>query len=116
MNKTDTPAKVASNDQLGQVPEHKDLAYPPGYCLDPNGRMCAPAEAGLHYDFGYEVGFSEAMAIKMRAIDVYVATERKRCAEVFNMARICAESHMRRGDDCGDLARRLLGALTGLRA
>lgn len=35
-------------------------------------------------------------------------------AEVFNMARICAESHAGRADGCGDLARKLLAALNSL--
>lgn len=42
------------------------------------------------------------------------AAERERCAEVFNMARICAENNMKRADDCGALARKLLDALNSL--
>ena len=61
-------------------PRHEELEFPPGYCLDPNGRMCAPADSAPHYDFGYEVGFREAMSIKMRAIEKYVAAERDRLA------------------------------------
>jgi hypothetical protein len=45
-----------------------------------------------------------------------VAAERERCADALNMARICAENNHKRADDCGDLARKLLAALNGLRA
>lgn len=45
-----------------------------------------------------------------------IDAERERCGEVFNMARICAENNMKRGDDCGALARKLLAALNALKA
>ena len=82
MNDIAPPTNVGSNAQLGQVPERGELTYPPGYCLDPNGVMCAPADSAPHYDFGYEVGFREAMNIKMGAIDSYVAAERERWAAI----------------------------------
>lgn len=38
----------------------------------------------------------------------------RRQAEALNMARICAESHHKRADDCGNLARKLLTALNAI--
>ena len=46
----------------------KDVEWPTGYCLDPNGRMCVPYGQDVAWNFGYEIGFREAMDIKMRAV------------------------------------------------
>lgn len=66
----DWPAIKAMAENLQRRAPEVD--FPPGYCLDPKCNMCVPAEAGPHYDFGYEVGFSDAMSIKMRAIDAFL--------------------------------------------
>jgi hypothetical protein len=47
---------------------HGDLKWPIGYCLDPDGRMCVPYGQDVAWNFGYEIGFREAMDIKMRAV------------------------------------------------
>jgi hypothetical protein len=41
--------------------------WPAGYCLDPNGRMSIPLGGEPHWSFGYECGYGDAMAVKMRA-------------------------------------------------
>ena len=58
----------------------------------------------------------EVPVYTQRQLDAAVAAERERWAEVFNMARICAENNHKRADDCGDMARKLLTALNRLRA
>ena len=47
--------------------QHDGLEWPAGYCLDPNGRMCVPDGQAEAWNFGYEIGYREAMAVKMRA-------------------------------------------------
>ena len=55
------------------------------------------------------------LAYTVHCVEVAVSTERARFSEVFNMARICAENNMKRADDCGELARKLLTALDDLK-
>lgn len=40
-----------------------DVAFPAGYCLDPNGKMNIPAGKEEDFNFGYEIGFREAFAM-----------------------------------------------------
>ena len=50
---------------------HRDtpeMAWPDGYCLDPNGKMSIPAGKEEDFNFGYEIGFNEAWEIMNTAI------------------------------------------------
>lgn len=42
--------------------------FPPGYCLDPNGKMSVPFGREEDFNFGYEIGFREAWEITNSAI------------------------------------------------
>jgi hypothetical protein len=47
------------------VPQYsKNIKWPQGYCLDPNGVMCTPP--GMHeaWSFGYDLGYADALAIR----------------------------------------------------
>ncbi len=44
------------------------IKWPRGYCLDPNGRMRVPDGRKEDWDFGYDIGFAEALGIKERAV------------------------------------------------
>ena len=44
------------------------LAWPDGYCLDPNGKMSVPFGKETDFNFGYEIGFQEAWKIMNEAI------------------------------------------------
>jgi len=51
----------------------KQLKWPDGYCLDPDGKMIPPAGKHEDFNFGYEIGFQEAWDIlnsALRAVDV----------------------------------------------
>ena len=47
--------------------EPKELKWPEGYCLDPNGKMNIPFGKEEDFNFGYEIGFKEALAIRNSA-------------------------------------------------
>lgn len=46
----------------------KEVKWPEGYCLDPNGHMCAPQGAHEHWSFGYDMGYAEALALRTTVV------------------------------------------------
>lgn len=60
------------------------------------------------------VAFPGAVPAYVKAKAEALRADARRYAEAMNMARICAESHHKRADDCGDLARKLLTALNAI--
>ena len=48
--------------------EKKNIKWPDGYCLDPNGKMIPPAGKDEDFNFGYEIGFQEAWDMMNNAI------------------------------------------------
>ena len=77
MSKTDTPAKVASNDQLGLVPEHtafEAAMTADGYTLD-----------FLILEGGRRYAYMEA-ELALRGWEAAVAAERERCEKLCQQA------------------------------
>jgi len=69
--------------------EQKNMKWPDGYCLDPNGKIIPPAGKDEDYHFGYEIGFQEAWKIMNDAIK---ASDRAR----FEAGRIVKEINKRK--------------------
>ena len=54
--------------QLKQpAPDGEAVAWPQGYCRDPNGKIIPPEGKYEDFNFGYEMGFSEGMRIQNNA-------------------------------------------------
>ena len=89
---------LADTTLSARVPAESELKFPPGYCLDPNGRMIAPEGKGEDFDFGYEVGYREAFgtlkraALSASASAVPVAPSIFARMEDGRMAEVAAES------------------------
>lgn len=62
-------AKADADSKLENI-LHKfgEADFPPGYCLDPNGKMSVPFGREEDFNFGYEIGFREAWEITNSAI------------------------------------------------
>ncbi|MEO6146543.1 MAG: hypothetical protein ABIT70_05720 [Sulfuriferula sp.] len=48
--------------------DQKNMKWPDGYCLDPDGNMCPPAGKEDDFNFGYENGFQDAWEIMNTAV------------------------------------------------
>lgn len=70
--------------------EQKNMKWPDGYCLDPNGKMSIPAGKDEDFNFGYEIGFQDAWEIMNTAIK---AADRAR----FEAGQVVKEINKRKG-------------------
>ncbi|SAL59342.1 hypothetical protein AWB71_03271 [Caballeronia peredens] len=57
----------ADADTAGAKLEH-EIKWPEGYCRDPNGRICVPKGKDIDFNFGYDLGYYDAMNVKLDAI------------------------------------------------
>ena len=115
MSERDTPAKVASNDQLGQVPERVKPRAWAIFVDNGNARMWSTLQPHVQKLADAE-GLEVTRLYDQAAIDAAVAAERERWAMLLAGASRIAENNAKRADDCGMLSRALLDALKVLLA